>query len=163
VRIGLLSDTHNNVENLEQALNHLRQEDVNILIHCGDFTDPDLVRLLYGFRVIAVFGNGDYASGQIRQNLLELNPTNFAGLVYTGELGGARIAISHGHLPGKISELVRSDEYDFVFTGHSHIHMDATYGSTRLVNPGSLGGKRSEARQFCMVDLASRAVQFIEI
>ncbi len=161
MKIGILSDTHNNVENLEQALNRLRQEDIHILFHCGDFTDPDLTRLLYGFRVVAVFGNGDYASGQIRQNLLALDPHNWAGLVYTGELGGARLAATHGHLLGKTQELLRSGQYDYVFTGHSHLHMDQTFGGVRLINPGALGGKKSEPRQFCILDLATGQTRFI--
>ena len=163
MKIGILSDTHNRLDNLEIAANLLRQEDVNIVIHCGDFTDSETVRILYGFRVIAVFGNGDYATGQIRQSLIDLNPTSSAALVYSGELGGVRLAVTHGHLYGKLSELVRSGQYDYVFTGHSHLHLDERIGTTRLINPGALGGKRNEPRQFCVLDLHSGAARFIEI
>lgn len=163
MKIGILSDTHNNIENLNKALARLRQEDVNVLIHCGDFTDPEVARLLYGFRVHAVFGNGDYASGFIRQILLEQDRLSSAGLVYSGVLGGARIAATHGHLPGKTAELARSGQFDYVFTGHSHLHIDQRFGETRLINPGSLGGKRSEPRQFCLLNLETGEARFIEV
>jgi uncharacterized protein len=163
VKIGILSDTHNNVENLEKALTRLREEDVSVLIHCGDFTDPHLARLVHGFRVLAVFGNGDYASGEIRANLLALHPASSASLVYTGEIEGVRLAVTHGHLPGKTDELVRSGQYAYVFVGHSHRHLDQPTGSTRLINPGALGGMRREPRQFCLLDLVTAQAQFIEI
>ena len=163
MKIGILSDTHNHIENVESAIKLLRQEDVNILVHCGDFTDPATIRLFYGFRVIAVYGNGDYATGQIRQNLLELSRANSAAPVYTGELGGVRLAVTHGHLPGKLTELLNSGGYDYIFTGHTHTHADETIGATRLINPGALGGRRNEARQFCVLDLATGQARFVFI
>lgn len=163
MKIAILSDTHNQIENLERALNHLRRENIYTLVHCGDFTDPDMLRVLYGFHVIAVFGNGDYASGLIRQTLLEQNHNNWVGLVFSGELGGVRLAVTHGHIPGKADELVRSGQYQYVFIGHSHLHHDIPINNTRLINPGALGGKKVEPRQFCILDLKNGEVQFIEV
>lgn len=163
MKIGILSDTHNNLENLKAALDIFGQEGITTLIHCGDMTEAKVARAMERFRVICAFGNGDIASGEIRQALLDQNPANFAGLVYTGAIDGKRIAVTHGHLAGKVEELLGSGEYDYVFKGHSHRHKDEAYGRTRLINPGALGGLHPEPRSICILDLATGEARFLEV
>jgi uncharacterized protein len=163
MKIGVLSDTHNNLQNLQAALGLFSRENIHTIIHCGDLTEVEIARAMQDFRVICVFGNGDIVSGEIRAALLEQNSENYAGMVYTGNINGARIAAAHGHLPGVVDELVHSGQYDYVFKGHSHRHADATTGFTRLINPGALGGVHVEPRQVCTVDLEAAKVQFYPI
>ncbi len=160
MKIGILSDTHNNLPNLRTALDLFEKEDIDTLIHCGDLTDGDIARAMEGFRVICVLGNGDIASGEIRDVLLAQDTQNFVGLVYTGRIGEARIAAAHGHLPEQVETLLHSGEYDYVFKGHSHRHKDEQVGFTRLINPGALGGLRPEDRRLCILDLESGRAKF---
>ncbi len=163
MKIGILSDTHNNLANLQAGLAVFQKECIDTLVHCGDLTDVSLVAALRGFRVIYVLGNGDVASGEIRAALLEQDPENYVGLVYGGRIGGVRVAATHGHLPGRVEELVHSGEYDYVFKGHSHRHQDEMFGFTRLINPGALGGLHVEDRQVCIVDFDSGKVAFHKV
>jgi uncharacterized protein len=159
MRLGILSDTHNNLANLRAALDFFRGEGIDILFHCGDLTDVKIASALEGFRVICVLGNGDIATGEIRDTILAQDPQNYVGLEYTGRIGESRIAAAHGHLPGRVEALVESGEYDYVFKGHSHMHADERIGFTRLINPGALGGLHREDRQVCLLDLdADRAI-----
>lgn len=41
--IGILSDTHNQVKNLQTALDFFAKNQVNTLIHCGDATTVEMV------------------------------------------------------------------------------------------------------------------------
>jgi putative phosphoesterase len=163
VKIGILSDTHNHLANLEAALDLFRARKIETLIHCGDLTSPETVESLEGFRVICAFGNGDIASGEIRHLLLEQDPRNYAGMIFRGEIGGARIAVAHGHIPGQIDALVKSGEHDYVFKGHSHIRNDTTFGFTRLINPGALGGKHVQPRCVCVLDLDDGHAEFVDV
>ncbi len=163
MKIGILSDTHNNLENLQVALELFRIESIDTLIHCGDLTGVEIARAMEGFRVIFVFGNGDIASGEIRAALLAQSPENYAGLVYTGRIENSRIAVTHGHLPGAVDEMVHAGEYEYVFKGHSHQHKDETVGFTRLINPGALGGLRREDRHVCVLDLETGRAKFHKI
>jgi putative phosphoesterase len=163
MKIGILSDTHNNFENLQTALNLFQQEGISRLFHCGDLTGAEIARKLAGFEVTCVLGNVDVASGEIRETLLAQNPENSVGLVYRGQVGDARIAATHGHIPGALDELVHAGSFDYVFTGHSHLHKEERFGITRLINPGSLGGLRREERHVCLLDLDSGKARFIEI
>lgn len=163
MKIGILSDTHNNLSNLQAALKLFQDRGIETLVHCGDFTGVEAAQALNGFRIIAAFGNGDMASGEIRQVLLSHNPENYAGMVYTGQIDGVRIAVTHGHLPGHVEELVHSGQFDYVFKGHSHQHKDERFGFTRLINPGALGGLHREARSVCVLDLLSGKAEFIKL
>ncbi len=163
MKIGVLSDTHNNIKNLQTALALFKGEGIETLIHCGDLTDVEIAHAMDGFRVICVLGNGDVASGEIRVTLLSQHPENYVGMDYTGRIGGARIAVTHGHLPGRVEELIHSGSYDYVFKGHSHRHQDERYGFTRLINPGALGGLHPEDRQVCIVDLDAGKANFLKI
>jgi len=159
--IGVLSDTHNNIANLRAALEIFEQRGVSTLIHCGDVTALATLEWLAEFRVIYVYGNGDYTAGEMREMLLRYDPQNYGGLTYNGELGGARIAAAHGHLPGSVEDLARSGEYDYVFHGHTHHRRDERIGRARVINPGALGGLHRQERSVCLVDLASEQVEFV--
>lgn len=163
MEIGILSDTHNNLKNLQTALAIFQARGIQTLIHCGDLTGAEMARAMAGFRVICALGNGDMASGEIRDALLAQNPENSAGLQYTGRLDGVRIAVTHGHLPGLVDELTHSGQYDYVFSGHSHLHRDVKVGFTRLINPGALGGLQPERRSVCALNLDSARAEFILI
>jgi putative phosphoesterase len=163
MRIGILSDTHNNLPNLEAALLFFEQEGISTVFHCGDFTGIEVAKRMAPFHVLCVLGNGDYASGEIRAEIIRQNAENYAGMVYTGQIGDVRIAATHGHIPGKLEELVHAGRYDYVFKGHSHQHKDERYGITRLINPGALGGLNREDRRVCLLDLASGKADFVKI
>jgi uncharacterized protein len=161
--LGILSDTHNNLPNLQKALDVFRGEGVTSLIHCGDVTNPETLCLLEGFEVHLTYGNGDYASGEILNVLRELNWRSTAGLTYTGEFDGVRVAATHGHVPDLLEGLISSGHYQFVFRGHSHRHKDELRGSTRVINPGALGGLHPEDRQVCILDLQAGLAKFVVI
>jgi len=163
MRIGIISDTHNNLPNLDAALRLFEQEDISTLVHCGDFTGVDIARRLAPFQTICVLGNGDFSSGEIRDEIMRQNPGSYVGLVFSGNVGGVRIAVTHGHIPGRLEELLREGKYDYVFQGHSHQHKDERYGITRLINPGSLGGLQREERRVCLLDLDSARAEFVKI
>lgn len=161
--LGILSDTHNNLPNLQKALDIFRGEGATTLIHCGDLTSPETARYLEGFEVHLTFGNGDYASGEILTVLREMNWRNTAGMTYTGEFEGARVAATHGHVPDLLNGLITSGHYDYVFRGHSHRHKDERRGSTRVINPGALGGLHPEDRQVCILDLKTGEARSVVI
>jgi len=161
MKIGLLSDTHNNLTNLQAALSAFRAESIATLIHCGDITSPETAASLGGFRVIHVIGNGDYASGEIRRVLLDLNPLSSSALSFSGEIDQVPLAAAHGHQPRQVELLAASGRFQYVFTGHSHRRRDEILGATRILNPGSLGGLKAEERSVCVLDLSTGQARFI--
>lgn len=163
MKIGLLSDTHNNLPNLIAALETFRDRSIQTVIHCGDLTDFDLVSHFHDFRLIYLTGNMDYASGTIQRRVAKLNQDNFAGPVFRGKLDGVAVAATHSHIEGKLMELIQSGDYEWIFHGHTHQRRDEVIRGVRIVNPGALGGLKRSPRSFCIVDLNEPNVEFITL
>ncbi len=163
MKLGILSDTHNNQDNLKRALELFRVEDVNTLIHCGDMTTPETATLMGGFRVIHVTGNMDGSSSALRRTLLALNPDSSSAPGFSGQLDSIWVAASHGHMPERLDVYLRDGRYAYLFHGHTHRRRDDQIGQTRVINPGALGGLRPESRSICIVELADGDVRFVEV
>jgi hypothetical protein len=161
MKIGILADTHNNLTNLQLALAVFHAEAIHTLVHCGDLTAPETASALGGFRVIHVQGNGDFLSGEIRRVLLDLNPLSFSGAFFSGEIDGVQLAATHGHISQQLDGLVASGQNRYVFCGHSHRRRDTMTGTTRVINPGSLGGLKAEERSVCVLDLSDGSNRFV--
>ena len=164
MRIGILSDTHNNIGNLLKALRLFRDEGITKLIHCGDMVNVTTAQQMSGFDVIYVNGNMDDSAAAVNDALWMTNPNNETpGAQFSGKVGGVKIGVTHGHLPMKLDKLIRYDGHKFVFTGHTHRQRDELVGKTRVINPGALGGARHEERTVCIVDLAGGDVSFRKV
>jgi hypothetical protein len=163
LKIGVLSDSHDHLQHLKKALQRLHEEKASLVIHCGDLTTPHTAEILSGFRVVFVAGNCDRERERIYEVLAMLNPQNFAGPLYTGVIEGVRIAAIHGDDRKKLTELLYSASYDYIFTGHTHRAQERSVGPTRLINPGALTRSLDGYPSLYLLDLATRAGQFIQI
>lgn len=163
MKLGILSDTHNNTANLRRALAIFREEGAARLIHCGDLTRPAVIEEFVGWRVNFVYGNGDYEQADLAYNVKHLLEDSSIGPEWGGEIGGVRLAAIHGDIHHRMMDLIRGGLYAYVFRGHSHLRLDKLDGQARVINPGSLGGKRSQTRSICVLDIATGEARFIEI
>lgn len=146
MKIAIISDTHDNVPNLEKALAWIKENQIKQIIHCGDLCAPSILKNTLGPEfsgpIHMVFGNIED-----RDTTLEL-AKDFSQITHYGdqgevELDGKKIAFVHHPNDGK--ELAESGKYDFVFYGHNHKPWEETIGNTRLVNPGTLAGLFAKA------------------
>ncbi|MFO7740993.1 MAG: metallophosphoesterase family protein, partial [Anaerolineae bacterium] len=78
-------------------------------------------------------------------------------------LEGRSAVMVHGHRRGELRSLINEGKHAYVIHGHTHRRRDETIGPTRVINPGALGGMRWQQRSFCILDLDSDRVTFIEI
>jgi putative phosphoesterase len=162
MKLGILSDTHNHTQNLQQAMTLFRSRGITTLIHCGDMTSPNTAVLLKGFHVIAVTGNMDMNTGRLEGTLKQLNPENSLSATFTGEIEGVSIAATHSHR-GNVPDLVANGRFAYIFHGHTHRRRDEQLNGTRIINPGALGGTRHEPRSICIVNLDTNGVEFIQV
>jgi putative phosphoesterase len=161
MKIGILSDTHNDGATTKRALQAFRRSGVHTLFHCGDLTSAEMVQHFRGFEVYFVRGNMDRHHVQA----LTVAIAAQSGAFWLGkggevELDGRRFAITHGDRE-EVLETLLFAEPDYLFTGHTHRHHDERIGPTRLINPGALGGTRHEARSICILDPATDQLEVI--
>ncbi|MCJ7696653.1 MAG: YfcE family phosphodiesterase [Anaerolineaceae bacterium] len=163
MKIGIISDTHDNQSNLETCLDYFRQHNIDTVFHCGDLISTGMINLFAGFKLIYVYGNCDLDNAELYKSVMKLSKDNFASPIYTGKLDGKLILAMHGHVEGSLMEAIQSRHYDYVFTGHSHMRGDRMHFKTRVINSGALGGLKREKRSFCILDLTTDHLDFVHI
>ena len=151
MKIGVLSDTHDNLDNLLTVLETFRDRDIETVIHCGDLTDFSMISHFSGFRLIYLIGNMDQATGTIKKRVENLREDNFAGLVFQGKLDGIMVAATHSHIEGKVMALVQEKRFDWIFHGHTHQWRDETIRGTPDCQSRRIGwfGSRSSQLLHC--------------
>jgi putative phosphoesterase len=160
MRIGILSDTHDQLAPTLAAMEVFRSECVAAVVHCGDLTGVEVLKTCSELPTYFTLGNHDCDMARVLENAAqECGATclRWGGLI---ELHGHSIAVAHGHLTMDLKPLIAAVP-DYLFTGHTHIASLSQNGKTRRVNPGAL----FDAAEFsvAIVDLATDDVRFITI
>lgn len=159
MKIAVMSDSHDNIWNLGKALDRIRSEKAEMIIHCGDIVAPFSLKQLTdaGVPVHCVFGNNDgdqyllTRAVQESGGQIELYP-----LIGEIDAGGFKIAFTHEWPVAR--GLGATGKYHLVCFGHSHQHAVHQDGDTLLLNPGEVLGKDGDPG-FCFVDTDGPVVQ----
>ena len=162
MRIGLLSDTHDNLASAQAAAGFLVREGISVLLHCGDVCGPSVIEALDGFTVYLAQGNMDRMPA-LAAALETLRGPGRLAHCHDLTLDGLRVALVHGDDGGPLRRLIHSGAYAYVFHGHTHRRGDRQVGPTRVINPGALGGLRRGPRSFCVIDLQTGEARFHEL
>jgi len=145
MKIAVLSDIHDNIWNLEQALNAVKTSGAERLFFLGDFCAPfTLAQIADGFAgpVDAVFGNNDGDPFLLTTIAGKYSHVTLHGQLAELEVGGLAIALNH--YPDIARGLARSGQYDAVFSGHDHKKYVETHGTCLWANPGEVMGRFGE-------------------
>jgi len=158
MKIGVLSDSHNREDFIKKALRAFEDREVALIVHCGDLTSPDMVRLFEGFEVFFVEGNMDSQREAIAKAVAETEGPKFYGPKWEAELEGKRLAACHGDNSSLLNELLWAGNYDYVFHGHTHRLRDERVGKVRVINPGAY-----DTKTVCVLDLGTDRLEVIEL
>lgn len=160
--VGVLSDIHDNLGNLEAALEVFRGRDIETLLFLGDFCSPIPSRVLgaYSGVVHCVFGNGDGDRFAIRGAADADSALRLHGEWAELELGGRALAMTH--YPFYARALARTGDYDAVFSGHTHERHVEPIGDTLWANPGEVLGWKGSA-SVAIWDTESNDFEFVEL
>ncbi len=134
MRIGLVSDTHNDQKSLRQALERLRLESINSILHAGDVASGMILRLIAGFDVWVARGNMDHDPMMFRVSQELFGPGHFRQS-HTLQLNGASVALVHNVDCDTARAWISSGDYDYVIHGHTHQPRDERIGA-----PGAQSG-----------------------
>jgi putative phosphoesterase len=162
MKIAVMSDTHDNIWSLREALVHLASADV--IIHCGDLCSPFVIKQLgeaVGEKPVhVVWGNNDGDQYMLSKVGAAFTNIQFHGQLAELEVDALRIAINH--YPEIARGLAESGKYGLVFYGHNHKKHEEWVDDCLLINPGEVMGLHGH-RSLALVDTHDRAVTSIEI
>lgn len=157
--LAIISDTHDNIPNIEKFLLWVKNNKPKAIIHCGDIATPEtLEKIANGFdgQIYIVLGNMDKGRDETIAKFRELKNIDLQGEVSEMEIEGIKIAASHQ--PSVAEQLASSGKYSYVFYGHTHKPWENIIGNCRLINPGNLSGIRNKAT-FAVLDLVTGNLQ----
>ena len=161
MKIAVLSDTHDNIWKLAQAMPHLAAADA--VIHCGDLIAPFMIkRLAAGISqpVHVVWGNNDGDKRLLTRFAEEAGNITIHGDFARLELGDKRVAVNH--YPEIARPLAASGEYDMVCYGHDHTAHEEIVGQTLLLNPGEVMGMNGKST-LALVDTETMQVSWVNL
>ncbi len=155
MRIGLISDTHDNLDKIKKVVNLLNSKKVELVLHAGDFVAPFTINFLekLNCEYLGVFGNNDgekeglkkKSGGRIRKGPIKLI------------LAGKRTALVHD------PQDLNSRDFDIIVFGHSHKKELKKEGKTLLVNPGECGGWLTGKSTAAILDTNKLSVKFFKL
>ncbi|NLZ04151.1 MAG: YfcE family phosphodiesterase [Phycisphaerae bacterium] len=158
MRIGIISDTHDNHRNVRRAIEIYNEQAVEYVLHAGDMTGSSTASLfaeLRGSRFVAVMGNCDADRLSLRSAI-----EGFAGEAHESHFDGAidGRAVYMAHIPHVVKHAIDSQAYDLVVYGHTHRQAIHRVGRTLIVNPGAARNWMGEGGHVLIVDLSDMSV-----
>lgn len=158
MRIGIISDTHDNIEKIKNAISFFKRERIEYLIHCGDFVAPFTIPHLKegNFKkIVGVFGNNDGEKLGLKEKLPDIYKPPFQFL-----LENFKILVLHEPLE---EEVMKKLSFDLIAYGHTHIPKILKYEKNLIVNPGEVGGWITGNSTVSLVDLKDKEAEIIQI
>ncbi len=158
--LGVVSDTHGDLERTRAAVRMLENLEVDLVLHCGDIGTPAIVVLFAPWPTHFVFGNCDPDWVPLERAIAAAGQTCHHDFG-TVEAGGVRIAFLHGDDFRRLHDTVASGEFGLVCHGHTHIARQQWEGPTLVLNPGAI--HRANPHSIAAVELPERKVHVITI
>jgi uncharacterized protein len=156
MRIGVVSDTHDRQEAVAEAVRLLMEQQVELILHCGDIESPETVRVFRPVPTHFVFGNWDKDKAKLSAAIKDIGGTyydSFGALT----LNQKRVAWVHSHERHQLRQLENADFFDYVFYGHTHVREQHRTGRTLVANPGALF--RANPKTCIVLDLATGEIK----
>jgi len=158
--VGVIADTHDNMNMLKKAVDLFNERGVERVLHAGDYIAPFTAREFQRLncKLEGVFGNNDGEKfGLVKR---------FAGFgelhegIHQLELNGKMIAITH--YPDIAETLASRGSYDVVIYGHTH-RAEIKQDKSLVINPGECGGWLEGESTVAILDLESMQAELVKL
>ena len=146
MKIGILSDTHDDIDNTNKAIDIFQENDVKAVIHAGDIISPPVITEFYrltekGVKLFGIFGNNDGEKRGLK-NAFEKVGGELLGDIGKIELDGLKFCIYHGQDLKKKEKIIKSRKFDVFVFGHTHTKYPKgvdtkIINDTIVLNPGT--------------------------
>ncbi|MBI3027495.1 metallophosphoesterase [Candidatus Woesearchaeota archaeon] len=158
--IGIISDTHENEEAIKKAVKIFKDKNPAFVVHCGDIISPPILEHFNGLKMKFVFGNNDGEKNGLNAKAMELGYEEITD-EKKFEYNGKKLYAYHGTSKEKLNAAIKSNKYDYILTGHTHIKRDEMIGKTRVINPGALF--RIYPYTIALLDIENDKLEFVKV
>ena len=152
MRIGVVSDTHNNLANVREIVALFNAAGVDRVVHTGDITKAKTLDVLAELDapLHGVFGNNDVERDALDASI-RAHGFAFSEPPLEVVWAGRRIVVVHD--PRDLYELP-ADAHDIALHGHTHMYRNERVNGALVFNPGECAGHMKGYNAVGVVDLA---------
>lgn len=151
MKIGVVSDTHNNLANVRQIVRIFNDAKVEKVVHTGDITKGSTLDLFSNLKMplFGVFGNNDVERSSLDE-VIERRAFHFGEHVLTLNWYKRKIVVVHD--PRDLESM--SHDHDIALHGHTHLYRtDRAEDGSLIFNPGECAGHIKGMNAVGIVDL----------
>ena len=163
--IGAISDSHDNLPQIEKAVQALNNQKVGLVLHAGDYVAGFVIPKFKALncKLIGVFGNNDGDHELLKKRFSETTNCSIHDRFTTETIEGYRVALLHGHETELLNAIIDSESFDAVIHGHSHNLCIERKGKTLSINPGELCGYLTGKSTLAILDTDRNEAKIIEL
>jgi uncharacterized protein len=160
MRIGIVSDTHNNLRNVNRIVELFNAAGVDRVIHTGDITQAKTLEVFgrLDAPMFGVFGNND----QERESLVAA--IGMHGFVFQEppfELHWLERRIVVVHDPLELTGAL-DNHHDLALHGHTHMYRYERRDGQVIFNPGECAGHMRGLNAIGVMDLRDLSVEILK-
>jgi uncharacterized protein len=162
--IGAISDSHDNLQRIEKAVQMLNDQKVGLALHAGDYVSPFTIAHFKKLNCpfIGVFGNNDGDHQLLTKRFNETNNCTIHDRFTQLSVEGYRIGLLHGDETELLNALIDSGYFNAIVHGHSHNKSIQQKGKTLVINPGELCGYLTGKASFALLDTVKAEARIVE-
>ncbi len=153
MRIGVVSDTHNNLKNCRRIVELFNESGVDAVFHTGDITQAKTLEVFADLAVPlhGVFGNNDQERESL-QRAVRAFGFHFQDPPFEAVWGGQSIVAVHD--PLDFDGVLRED-HSLALHGHTHLTRIERNNGQLIFNPGECAGHMRGLNVVGVVELAT--------
>ena len=150
MRIGVVSDTHNRLQNVSRIVELFNASGVERVVHTGDITQAKTLEVLAGLEapLFGVYGNNDereaLAAAAAPLGIELRDPPLYL------DWKDRKIVVVHD--PRDLEDLP-DPRWDLALHGHTHLRTETRRGEQLVFNPGECAGHLKGHNAIGVVDL----------
>ncbi|MHC4738033.1 MAG: metallophosphoesterase [Planctomycetota bacterium] len=163
MKLGIISDTHNNRGNVLKAIRIFNEQKAGWVLHAGDMASAGTAgefAALEDAKLIYVSGNCDIDRALMQRTIEELGG-EYYDPSYDGEIEGKRIFMTHK--PDVMLSAAGSGRYELVVSGHTHKRDIHKVGETLVVNPGKARSRLIGESSVVVVEMDDMSYEVIRL
>jgi uncharacterized protein len=143
MKIAIISDSHDNMPNIQKMLDYLKTEKIKVMLHLGDVCAPGVLKYLaenFAGDIYLVYGNVDGDRKKMEELMKGRRKVHLLGEHGEPKIKGLNLRIGMVHYPLIAKQMAAGEKYDVVFYGHDHKPWEEVINGTKIINPGTLAG-----------------------
>lgn len=142
MKIGIISDTHSKVKKAKRAIEALKDEGADFIIHAGDIVEVQILEMLKnsGIRYMAVYGNND---SHLKEHHAKYNLVQEP---YYFKMADTKFKLMH--LP-----FYMLPDTDVVIFGHTHRASFEFVNNTLFLNSGEVCARNKPLSEWAMLEV----------